>query len=233
MSVPVPPAFVATDNVRGRVGALIEWFYDYPYSTQERFIMGGYVFGRIFKDFDFVKGKQHNFDTLISYIRSVTGRYLIDPNSWQHHWAKVFLLDAVIGNTDRHQDNWGVVLEQNNRPHFSPAYDNGSSLAREYTVEQLRNVDIPRYIAKGRHHIKWSHNDTKGIPHLELVNEFAKRYPQTRQSLLNCISIDLFEFEKQLERLLRFNVRHALEPERASFILRLVKARIEAIKDVI
>lgn len=44
------------------------------------------------------------------------------------------LLDALIGNTDRHHENWGVELRQEGDDHFArlaPSYDHASSLGRE------------------------------------------------------------------------------------------------------
>ena len=39
----------------------------------------------------------------------------------------MFIIDTIIGNPDRHFDNWGI-LEQNGEIRFAPIYDCGSSL---------------------------------------------------------------------------------------------------------
>ncbi|MFT8318824.1 MAG: HipA domain-containing protein [Sporolactobacillus sp.] len=39
----------------------------------------------------------------------------------------MILFDALIGNQDRHCDNWGIIREDNSCS-FSPLFDNGSSL---------------------------------------------------------------------------------------------------------
>jgi hypothetical protein len=30
---------------------------------------------------------------------------------WLELWVKMFTFDALIGNTDRHQNNWGIIVE--------------------------------------------------------------------------------------------------------------------------
>lgn len=63
-------------------------------------------------------------------------------------------LDAIIGNTDRHHENWAVVVSNNDaesrRLHLSPTYDHASSLGRELSDDQRR----ARLRGKGAHGIE-------------------------------------------------------------------------------
>jgi len=45
------------------------------------------------------------------------------------------LLDAWIGNTDRHDENWGWVRAQSGELHLAPTFDHSSSLGRNETDE--------------------------------------------------------------------------------------------------
>jgi hypothetical protein len=47
------------------------------------------------------------------------------------------LLDALIGNTDRHHENWGILLTPStpDRAALAPTFDHASSLGRELTDE--------------------------------------------------------------------------------------------------
>jgi hypothetical protein len=45
------------------------------------------------------------------------------------------LLDALIGNSDRHHENWGIV-EQELQLYLAPTYDHASSLGRNITDEE-------------------------------------------------------------------------------------------------
>lgn len=47
----------------------------------------------------------------------------------------MFVIDALIGNTDRHFDNWGLIKKDGNLE-FSPIYDCGSSLSALLSDEE-------------------------------------------------------------------------------------------------
>nr|WP_297566772.1 HipA domain-containing protein [uncultured Faecalibaculum sp.] len=55
-----------------------------------------------------------------------------------HHFWKMFVLDYLIGNCDRHLENWGMVIDRNGRRYPSPVYDCGSSLLAVTSDEQLQ-----------------------------------------------------------------------------------------------
>src|SRR6266550_2815179 len=49
------------------------------------------------------------------------------------------LLDALIGNTDRHHENWGLVVSPEMTIHLAPSYDHASSLGRNESDENRRD----------------------------------------------------------------------------------------------
>lgn len=54
---------------------------------------------------------------------------------------KMIIFDTLIGNTDRHQDNFGMKRDEvSNRIEFAPFYDNSSSLGRELGVERIQKM---------------------------------------------------------------------------------------------
>lgn len=48
------------------------------------------------------------------------------------------MFDYLIGNSDRHQNNWAILLE-GNKMMWSPLYDNSSSLCAYISEEQIEN----------------------------------------------------------------------------------------------
>lgn len=62
------------------------------------------------------------------------------PNlSVSDYFVGYLLFDALIGNTDRHHENWGVVVvetEGANAYHLAATFDHASSLGRELTDER-------------------------------------------------------------------------------------------------
>jgi hypothetical protein len=105
---------------------------------------------------------------------------------------EMIIFDSIIGNSDRHQENWAFIDEYSavseliksypgdiakffltfHKPKsFAPIYDNGSSLGRELTDERifqiLNNKDqLQRYVERGLAEIHW--NELK-ITHFDLI----------------------------------------------------------------
>lgn len=141
--VPVPPAYACYDSGTGKAAALIEWFYGYPRKPSKRFLSGGLLMKAAIKDFDHEKGRQHNFATIHTWFQLFqaasaltstpsNSRALQLQPDWIHRWAAMLTFDALIGNTDRHQENWGLLVDVGSPPRVSlelaPAFDNGTSL---------------------------------------------------------------------------------------------------------
>lgn len=67
-------------------------------------------------------------------------RKLTDVEETSRHFWDMYIMDAWIGNFDRHGANWGF-LKKNNQYRMAPIYDNGSSLFPKLnTDEKLRMV---------------------------------------------------------------------------------------------
>jgi hypothetical protein len=99
------------------------------------------------------------------------------------------LLDALIGNGDRHHENWGFVRSRAANSHdiiyLSPTYDHASCLGRELldTKRQVRSVKS--YAKNCISAFYRDVNDKKPFKTFELFNELANRYPLTAQVWLN------------------------------------------------
>jgi len=90
--------------------------------------------------------------------------------------AGYLVLDAVIGNTDRHHENWGVLRRQVGdrlRGFLAPSFDHASSLGRELLDERraryLRDGRVGHYSENGHGGIYWSESGRRGPSPLDLV----------------------------------------------------------------
>lgn len=58
----------------------------------------------------------------------------------------MFIIDSLIGNTDRHNGNWGILLDiKTRKAKFSPIYDCGSCLnpiLEDMQIEKITNAEI-------------------------------------------------------------------------------------------
>ena len=104
------------------------------------------------------------------------------------------MLDALIGNTDRHHENWGLVLWTDGDQWFgrvAPSFDHATSLGREWhgrgKQKAQRILDegkIGVYSEKARGAVYWSSEDTCAPGPLELVRRAMRTYPQVFESAL-------------------------------------------------
>lgn len=100
-----------------------------------------------------------------------------------------FVLDALVGNTDRHHENWGVVLKPVLTPQLilqaklAATFDHGSSLGRELREDRARQLAadpqaMRRYIHKATGGIFDNAQARKGLSPVALVGLIAANYPQ-------------------------------------------------------
>lgn len=107
-----------------------------------------------------------------------------DRANIQRQFAEYLILDAIIGNTDRHHENWGLlreIVEGKWRGFLAPSYDHATSLGRDISDEvrnrRLAEGRVGHYAERGRGGIYWSDTETRPSP-LELVRRAVAAYPQ-------------------------------------------------------
>ncbi len=137
----------------------------------------------------------HNFDNIVASL----GRRFLPPAVRRFisiNFVGYLMLDALVGNTDRHHENWGVVQKftiKNDREAkhirialrigLAPTFDHASSLGRELLDEaRLRMLADPaalrRNIKKGTGGIFLNAEAKKGLAPIALAELIAQNYPQ-------------------------------------------------------
>ena len=67
---------------------------------------------------------------------------MIDTEKTKQEFWDMFVIDSIIGNTDRHNGNWGFLLNKNTREiEFSPIYDCGSCLNPMLEDEEIKKIN--------------------------------------------------------------------------------------------
>jgi hypothetical protein len=236
--VPVPPVYAAWDSRTRQSAALIEWFYGYPGSSPQGFLSGGLFMKAAIKDFDHKTGRQHNFThiTMMHRVLSIAyGPQTLPSEDWMQRWARMFTFDALIGNTDRHQENWGMVWTRSSdepfpRSELTPAFDNGTSMGFELfprKFQQWNASQIRRYIEKGHHHLRWRLGDAKPCGHRDLLLKVLEKNPEMQAEMLAVLDFPQSDLKNAIMPLVDLNVPTRLSPERARFTVELLKARRE------
>lgn len=231
MRLTLPPVFVAIDSERDEPGTLNEWFMGYPGSGDERYSPGGDYMQRRIPGYDREKGKQHNLETIIDISRILErGKWL--THDWRRYWGLCLCFDALIGNTDRHQENWGLIWsEEGPTARFTPYFDNGTSLGHEALPQKMERMmrdpnELEGYLRRGEHQMRWSRRDSRRLHLIEGVAEYCRHFPHIRPILIErlhgwCED----ELKAMLYRLTEFDLPHPLTAQRAEFIAFLTLTR--------
>src|SRR3989338_8776503 len=148
------------------------------YQQIETFLEGGDIVVGIDPTFDRKEGEKHNIFIVERIFSS------IDQNDLFREFLRILIFDTIIGNTDRHQDNWGFIRNnKTSQVHLAPAFDNSTSLGSELIEEKLagylaqNEIKLIQYIKKGKAHIRWSEDgaDLVRINHFELLKNIAQK----------------------------------------------------------
>lgn len=97
-------------------------------------------------------------------------------------FIKIMLFDALIGEQDRHEENWGIT-EKKGKSFISPLYDNGDSLLREFKnpVNARKYYDgikdFNAYINRSQTLI-YKEDKKNKYKHFELIKYLYDNFPQ-------------------------------------------------------
>jgi hypothetical protein len=156
---------------------------------------------------------QHTLDVVIRAISSPT---LELPLKWTppngvitavDTFVGYLLLDAWIGNGDRHHENWGFVqFKREKRSYLSPTYDHASCLGRELLdvkrQEHLLAQTVGQYAEKSRSAFFRQAGDRKTMMTFEAFSAIAQYQQQAANVWLNQLAqIPLSSVQLLFERI--------------------------------
>lgn len=235
LGVSVPPAFVAINSGSQISGALIEWFYIPP----EMFVHGGDFMQMVRPDFDRDRGVKHNLEDIRVLMQALQPRFEAEF-SWRQWWVDALLFDALIGNTDRHQDNWGLlatsIADKKFNLRMSPLFDNGTSLGHERFTDRVKNWSdetLASYVGKGKHHVKWkwSNEEAPINGHFALLQKAADNWQGTRARALARLEFDEDDMVNSIRDLVDIESPVPLTVDRLNFVIRLLRTRFNLLKE--
>lgn len=227
----VPPCFVAVDENTGETGALVEFFYGYPDDAEPaRLVHASDLMTRILADKK--KGRPHGVRTNLLLCRALR---INDPIAW---WGRTLTFDALIGNTDRHPDNWGFLIRRAKgiapSARLAPIFDNGTSLGYEQPASKLAAMLEPRrlttYVHRGTHHCGWDTTEDGPAAHGALCKRYIEAYTDAGPAMVSLIRFDATQVTGILEECTHFDVSTPFTVERAKFVSRLLEARRDMLR---
>lgn len=160
---------------------------------------------------------------------------VLEPLSLFESFLPVLIFDFLIGNTDRHQSNWALILE-NGKLRLSPLYDNSSSLCayvKEERIKQYLGKDMLLWKSlidtKSRSIIRITGQDKKAPTHLEMLKFLRKQYYRETQNIArtieNCVS------EETVCKILN-KYKEFLSEEKRTLIKKYILSKVELLKIV-
>ena len=223
------PCHIAVDDKEGTVGVAVEFFYGHPGTVAPRFVAGSDIMKRAIRGYDEKTGRQHN---VITNIRAADVYKVPDAARF---WGATFAFDALIGNTDRHPENWGFLAafdSRGQRPSlsFAPLFDHGTSFGYELDETRLGVLSRPdrlkSYILRGRHHVRWNMQDQKPALHADLCRRLVEEFPVARVEVARIAEFPLHEISNALSMCTKLRLPEGeLSQERAEMMYNLLVLR--------
>lgn len=110
----------------------------------------------------------------------------------------MFVVDTIIGNPDRHLDNWGLLYDNETETyHFSPVYDCGSSLNALLSDEKkeallsnkadFKNITYNAISANSMNHKKINYSEIYKNPPKDLEKALLRVAPRIDMNKINDI----------------------------------------------
>ena len=141
----------------------------------------------------------------------------------------MFVVDSIIGNTDRHNGNWGILVDtQNNCANFAPIYDCGSCLnpmLEDQELEKLNNAEIKNLAVNSYSCLK---ENGKKINYMQYIQDCK----ENKNKDCNEAIIRIFP-QVNIEEINKFIMEiPCISNTRKNFYKEIINFRYEIIKEV-
>ncbi len=171
-----------------------------------------------------------------------------DSDSWLKYWAEVLTFDILIGNTDRHQDNWGLIVKRTKKGNkllidinTSPAFDNGTALCYEILEQNIDKYEdtnrLERYLTGryAKHHMKWSLDEEGQLNFYEFMKKFTMAFPQIMPIIDQHLSFTYQQVEEVLAPLVDAisDPMYKLTQKRLDFVLKMIFGRKRLLEETL
>lgn len=167
-------------------------------------------------------------DTELNDIMEVIeeSKNIINSIEIKEKFWDMFIVDSIIGNTDRHNGNWGFLKnKETGEIYFSPIYDCGSCLNPMYEDEEISNfsdTDIKNLALNCYSCIK---EDGKRISYISYIRKMGN--VECDKAICRIFpKIDIDEINKFIDNI------EGITEIRKNFYKVLISQRYKVIKDV-
>lgn len=222
---------------KGQLRFLSKYFLN---AEDEQLVHGSEIFSAHFEDEDFVQqvddaDKTKELFTFQSIEDAITDVYPDSSENILTDFVKMLFFDAIVGNNDRHFENWGVIesIKEDAEPRFSPIYDTARGLFWNYPESNLdayleHESKLESYINGSMPTTGW---DKKGE-----LNHFGLLEQVIYNSSEYCDFILTFDFNKaisDIEEVLNDEFEEFFSTKRRCLIEKCLIKRVNRIKNLL
>ncbi len=89
-----------------------------------------------------ISSEQNGYGTeLSSILQAIDEQTLLPPDQLRDFFWDMFIADALLGNFDRHNGNWGILVDEHSKTaEIAPVYDCGSCLYPQLAAGDMEAV---------------------------------------------------------------------------------------------
>lgn len=151
---------------------------------------------------------------------------MIDTIDTREKFWDMFVIDSIIGNTDRHNGNWGFILNNKNKEiTFAPIYDCGSCLnpmLEDKEMEKLNDTELKNLAINCYSCIK---ENGKKINYMTYIKSMKNE--ECNKAIYRMYhKIDIEEINKFIDEILY------MSDVRKDFYKKIIKLRYDIVKEV-
>ena len=151
-------------------------------------------------------------------------------------FLNIIIFDFLIGNTDRHQNNWAVISSNDNIK-MCPMYDNGSSLCcyiEDEKIDSFLGNDKMKFDSlvntSSRSRIRIDKNIKKEPTHIEVIKYLNLNY---RNSIINLVeTINNRITKNTLDKVIDIYPEELISSKRKELIKRFLLTKVKLLNNI-
>lgn len=225
----IPCARFEVGTYKGREGSMS---YNIVANNGETLIEGVYC----------VSLQYDHFDAEILADSKTGDRYSLEmikkalkPFDLFDEFLPILIFDFLIGNTDRHQSNWALIMKDK-KMRLSPLYDNSSSLCAYVTeakIAQYLGNDLLLWKSlidtKSKSIIRITCQDKKQPTHLEVVKCIKKEYYEQTIDIVK--RIEEFMTEENISAIVN-KYKEILSVQKSKLIIKYLLSKTQLLREI-
>lgn len=147
-------------------------------------------------------GKNTSLEEIIEVIENHSD--IDNSEELEDHFWDMFIVDSLIGNYDRHNGNWGILVnDEHQEMKMAPIYDCGSCLFSQLTDDQMQEILQNTTEINNRVYNKPTSAITengKRINYYEFISSLKNK--QCNKALIRIMNkIDMGQIEKEVDEM--------------------------------